>query len=46
MSKVTFIISEIDGSEHAIIDLGGKKFISMTKAEYEKQFGNVVEDAE
>ena len=37
MDNVTFIISEIDGSEHAIIDRGNGEFTSMTKAHYEAQ---------
>ena len=37
MDNVTFIISEIDGSEHAIIDRGNGEFTSMTKTEYDRQ---------
>ena len=37
MDNVTFIISEIDGSEHAIIDRGNGEFTSMLKSTYEAQ---------
>ena len=37
MDNVTFIISEIDGSEHAIIDRGNGEFTSMPKATYDEQ---------
>ena len=42
MDKVKFVTrTNIDGSEteHAIIDKGNGRFISMTKENYEKEFG-------
>lgn len=44
MDKVTFVTrANIDGTEveHAIIDKGDGRFISMTKENYEKEFGIV-----
>jgi hypothetical protein len=35
MEKVTFIISELDGTEHAIIDRGNGEYTSMLKSTYE-----------
>ena len=35
MENVTFIISEVDGSEHAIIDRGNGEYTSMLKSTYE-----------
>ena len=37
MDNVTFVISELDNSEHAIIDHGNDQFTSMPKAVYEAQ---------
>ena len=37
MDKVTFIVSELDGKEHAIIDKGNGEFTSMLKSTYEAQ---------
>ena len=37
MDNVTFIISEIDGSEHAIIDRGNGEYTSMLKSTYDEQ---------
>ena len=37
MNNVTFIISEIDGSEHAIIDRGNGEYTSMLKSTYDEQ---------
>ena len=34
MENVTFIINEIDGVEHAIIDRGNGEFTSMPKSVY------------
>ena len=34
MEDVTFIINEIDGVEHAIIDRGNGEFTSMPKSVY------------
>ena len=42
MDKVTFVTkTNIDGTEveHAIIDKADGRFISMTKENYEKEFG-------
>jgi hypothetical protein len=39
MDNVTFVISEIDGSEYAIIDKGNGEFVSMLKSTYEAEFG-------
>ena len=36
MDNVTFIISEFDGSEHAIIDRGNGEFTSMLKSTYDE----------
>jgi hypothetical protein len=52
MDNVTFIISEIDGSEHAIIDRGNGEYTSMPKAFYDEQqaqaehFTPIVTDAD
>jgi hypothetical protein len=35
MKNVSFITSEIDGIEYAIIDRGNGEFTAMTKAHYE-----------
>jgi hypothetical protein len=35
MENVTFIIDEVTGVEHAVIDRGNNEFTSMTKAHYE-----------
>jgi hypothetical protein len=35
MNNVTFIIGELDGLEHAIIDHGNGEFTSMLKSTYE-----------
>ena len=37
MENVSFVISELDGSEHAIIDRGNGEYTSMPKAVYEAQ---------
>jgi hypothetical protein len=37
MDNVTFLISETDGTEHAIIDHGNEQFTSMPKAIYDAQ---------
>jgi hypothetical protein len=37
MSDVTFIKSEVDETEYAIIDKGEGNFESMTKAEYDRR---------
>ena len=37
MENVTFIINEVDGTEHALIDHGNGEFTSMPKSEYHKQ---------
>ena len=37
MDNVTFIVSEIDGSEHAIIDRGNGEYTSMLKSVYDEQ---------
>ena len=36
MDNVTFIISEITGEEHAIIDRGNGEFTSMLKSTYDE----------
>ena len=36
MDNVTFIISEITGDEHAIIDRGNGEFTSMLKSTYDE----------
>ncbi len=36
MDNVTFIISEVDGSEHVIIDRGNGEFTSMPKSVYDE----------
>ena len=44
MDKVTFVTkTNIDGTEveHAIIDKGDGRFISMTKENYEKEYPTV-----
>ena len=40
MDNVAFVISEIDGLEYAIIDKGDGKFVSMSKSNYEAEFGS------
>lgn len=40
MENVTFIVSELDGSEHAIIDRGNGEFTSMLKSTYDEQQAN------
>jgi hypothetical protein len=40
MDNVNFVISEIDGSEYAIIDKGNGEFVSMLKSTYEAEFGS------
>jgi hypothetical protein len=35
MDNVTFIVNELDGTEHAIIEHTDGSFTSMTKAHYE-----------
>ncbi len=35
MEKVTFVIDELSGNEHAIIDRGNGEFTSMLKSTYE-----------
>lgn len=37
MDNVTFFVSELDGTEWALIDRGNGEFTSMTKAHYEAQ---------
>jgi hypothetical protein len=37
MDNVTFLISELDGVEYAIIDRGNNEFTSMTKEEYDRR---------
>jgi hypothetical protein len=37
MDNVTFIVSELDGIEHAIIDRGNGEFTSMLKSTYDAQ---------
>ena len=37
MDNVTFIVGELDGLEHAIIDHGNEQFTSMLKSTYEAQ---------
>ncbi len=37
MDNVTFIVNELDGVEHAIVDHGNEQFTSMTKAEYDRR---------
>ena len=37
MENVTFIASELDGAEYAIIDRGNGEFTSMLKSTYEAQ---------
>ena len=36
MENIKEIISELDGSEHVIIDRGNGEFTSMTKAHYDE----------
>ena len=36
MDNVTFLVSELDGVEYAIIDRGNNEFTSMTKEHYDK----------
>ena len=43
MSKVTFIVSEYDQSEHAVIEHADGTFTSMSKAHYEELEANKVE---
>ena len=43
MSKVTFIVSEYDQSEHAVIDHGNGEFTSMLKSTYEAMKANETE---
>ena len=40
MDNVTFVISEFDGSEHAIIDRGNGEFTSMLKSTYDEMQAN------
>jgi hypothetical protein len=37
MDNVTFLVSELDGVEYAIIDRGNNEFTSMTKEEYDRR---------
>ena len=37
MDNVTFIVSELDGTEWALIDHGNEQFTSMLKSTYEAQ---------
>jgi len=43
MENVTFIIDEVTGVEHAVIDQGNNEFTSMPKAVYEAQQAQQVE---
>jgi hypothetical protein len=40
MENVTFLISETDGTEHAIIDHGNEQFTSMPKSTYDELKAN------
>ena len=40
MDKVTFIVSEIDGVEYAMIDRGNGEFTSMLKSTYDEMIAN------
>lgn len=40
MNKVIFIIDELDGSTHAIIDRNNGEFTSMPKSVYDEMIAN------
>ena len=40
MDNVTFIIDEVTGEEHAIIDRGNNEFTSMLKSTYDELKAN------
>jgi hypothetical protein len=37
MENIEIVVSNLDGSEHIIIDRGNGEFTSMPKSEYERQ---------
>lgn len=43
MENVTFIIDEVTGVEHAVIDRGNNEFTSMPKAVYDAQVEHLTE---